>query len=315
MDVLKKILIIGAGPIAGEYSKICRELGYLPTVIGRGLESAKKFTSDFGIDPLLGGISAHKAIVKTFQKCIVATSEDTLDDVALELIELGIKEILIEKPGSKNIESFKVLAEVAKANKANVYIGYNRRFYQSVLELKKQIEADGGLESMVFEFTEWGHVIESIQKNPGVKENWLWHNSSHVIDLAFHIAGPPKEMSTFKKGALSWHPKGEVFVGSGITNKDVLFSYHANWGGPGRWGLEFITRKNRYYLKPLEELQVQIKGTVRIEQFDLENENDKKWKPGYLLQTSAFLDGESQNLVSLSEQLSKLDIYNRICKA
>ncbi len=307
-----RVLILGAGPIAGEYSKIVSKLGYHPVVIGRGTQSSEKFTHDYQLPALTGGIEAHKDLCRTFSKAIVATSEDTLDTVTAQLIDLGIREIFVEKPGSQDINSLAALVKKSHAAQSKVFVAYNRRYFQSVIELQKRIAADGGLESMFFEFTEWGHVIESIQKNPGVKENWLWHNSSHVIDLAFFIGGHAKEIATFKKGSLDWHPDGSCFVGSGITENNVLFSYHANWEGPGRWGLEFITRKNRYFLRPMEELHCMTKGKVAIEKVQINDELDKTWKPGFYLQTEAFLENRFSELLSLDDQYKKIETYKKI---
>lgn len=308
----QKILLLGAGPIAIEYSKIIQSLGHEFVVVGRGSESAKTFETATNHKVLLGGIEANLEVAKSCSKAIVATSEDTLDSVTLKIIDLGIKHILVEKPGSKDFASLSHLASHAQEKKAQVYIAYNRRFFQSVKALKEMIVQDGGLESMHFEFTEWSHVIAGIQKNEGVKENWLWHNSSHVIDLAFYLAGNPEKMNTFKKDQLDWHPAGKVFVGAGLTENNVLFSYHANWGGPGRWSLELITSKNRYYLKPIEELQIQKLGTVKVDLVELDNSLDKNWKPGYYLQTQAFLNSDYTKLQPISEQNANLEFYKKI---
>ena len=54
---------------------------------------------------------------------------------------------------------------------------------------------------------------------------------------------------------ISWHPSASGFVGSGVTDNGVLFSYISNWDCPGRWSVEIITNKRRFILSPLEELK------------------------------------------------------------
>ena len=70
---------------------------------------------------------------------------------------------------------------------AKVLIAYNRRFYSSVEKAREIITEDGGIQSCIFEFTEWAHKIIALSKANGVKEHWFLGNSSHVIDLVFHF--------------------------------------------------------------------------------------------------------------------------------
>ena len=41
-----------------------------------------------------------------------------------------------------------------------------------------------------------------------------------------------------------------------------LLSYHANWRGGGRWGIEVITKSNIYRLTLLEKLLVSKKDSI-----------------------------------------------------
>jgi len=59
---------------------------------------------------------------------------------------------------------------------------------------------------------------------------------------------------------LSCHPSGAIFVGSGITENNIPFSYHADWNSSGGWGIEVMTKENAYRLIPLEDLFVCPKG-------------------------------------------------------
>ena len=61
-----------------------------------------------------------------------------------------------------------------------------------------------------------------------------------------------------------------IFVGAGISNKDIPFSYNADWGSGGRWGLEVNTRKNSYQLIPLEEIYECPKDTFEWKKVDFE---------------------------------------------
>ena len=74
------------------------------------------------------------------------------------------KNILVEKPAGLNKQKIMEVSELAKEKDAQVYVAYNRRYYASVLKAQEIIAEDGGVTSFNFEFTEWAHVIEKLQK-------------------------------------------------------------------------------------------------------------------------------------------------------
>lgn len=289
---MKEIIIIGTGPMALEYAKILTSLERKFKVIGRGEESASKFESQTGIKPIIGGIDSFLKIYPNQKgiSFIVATGTEVLMPILKKVLLADADSVLIEKPAAISIEELLANEDFLKPYGDKVFVAYNRRFYASVQETLKLIEEDGGLESMHFEFTEWAHKIEPLQKAEGVKENWFFANSTHVVDLAFFIAGKPKDWKAYSlPGKLSWHPKTK-FVGAGITEKNVLFSYSSNWESAGRWGIELMTFKRKIILKPLEEVQIQMKGSLNIEKITINENDEKEFKPELLLQVKSFLD-------------------------
>ena len=133
------------------------------------------------------------------------------------------------------------------------------------------VESEGGITSCKFDFTEWLHTIEIEKYNTKICNRWGISNSLHVISMVLGLIGMPKKISTCQMGSLEWHPTGSIFVGNGISEKDIPFSYHANWGGGGRWGIEVITKENIYRLIPLEKLFVSKKGSTKWEEVNLQN--------------------------------------------
>jgi hypothetical protein len=132
--------------------------------------------------------------------------------------------------------------------------------------------------------------------------------------LAFYLGGIPQAIEGRVVGSLPWHPAGAVFCGSGVTAKGIPFSYHANWRSGGRWGVELFTTARRIIMRPLEELFVQNRGSVAIDAVPIDDELDKKFKPGLYLQTESFLSLQDESLLTLSEHLHIVkNIYFRIC--
>lgn len=305
-------LLIGAGPMAIEYAKVLQDMKVNFLVIGRGVESAKKFTENTGHKVITGGIEKFIASQQIYpQKAIVAVSEEQLGKVAIILLKAGIKSLLVEKPSGLDFQEIQTVKRLSVSKKAEVYVAYNRRFYTSVIKALQIIKKDGGVLSISFDFTEPNFKIASLIKEPGVKENWFLHNSTHVVDLAFFLAGTPKKLVAFTTDSLPWHSKGAIFGGAGITNKSVLFSYHANWKGPGRWGVEIVTRNYKLFFRPLEKLQIQQLGTFEINDFAINDQLDKNFKPGIYKEVLAFL-GNKNNLCTISEQMENLKYYQQI---
>lgn len=307
------IHIIGSGPMAIDYAKVLKSMNVEMVVVGRSQASCDKFKAETGVSCIAGGFESwFSSQTKIPQQVIVAVSEENLGSVTAKLIEKGVSQILVEKPGAATYEELAKIAHLQKSSKSKVYVGYNRRFYSSVQMAKKLIQEDGGVQSFFFEFTEWGHVIRNKVCPPLVKEEWLWHNSTHVMDLAFYLGGFPNKISSFKSGSLDWHSRAAKYSGAGTTAEGALFSYMANWAAPGRWVVEVLTSQRRFIFKPLEKLQVQKIGSVAVEEHPIENELDLNFKPGLHKQIQAFIKGEEGILVTLDQQLTNMHWYKAI---
>lgn len=312
MNYSKKILLFGTGNMAYEYARVLNNLELEFIVIGRGIESAKMFEKKTGIKPFTGG--ADKFLKKSdysSYSAIVAVTGNQLGNVTIDLINHGVRSILVEKPGGIDGKEIKLVGSLARKNSANIYIAYNRRFYSSVKKAQDIIEKDGGVLSFHFEFNELSDQISKLKAPVEIKNRWLLHNSTHVIDLAFFLAGNPKTLKAQSSHSLPWHPKGAVFVGHGLTKDSTPFTYHANWLSPGRWGLEIMTKNHRLIFKPLEKLQLQKKGSFELTYAKLDDKLDNDYKPGLYKEVESFL-GKKKFLCQLEEQVGNLTWFNKI---
>lgn len=304
------IWIVGSGLMAKEYAKVLTALGETFMVIGRGEANAAEIAKEYNCNVVSGGLEHFLATRPSLPaKAINATGIEALATTTGELIRYGIKDILVEKPGIGYPSEIEPLSTLAESSNANVLLAYNRRFYTSVLEAEKIIDADGGVRSFCFEFTEWSHVIRGLKKTAAEHHNWFLGNSSHVIDTAFFLAGKPRELCAFHRGGSDWHPSGTIFAGAGVSEKNALFSYHADWEAPGRWVMEILTAKSRLLFKPMETLQLQKIGSVAVEPVALEDHLDKDFKPGLFLQTKAFVGGDYARFCTIAQQKEMIDKY------
>lgn len=311
----KTILIVGTGPMALDYAKILLAQSIPFQIVGRGVESALKFESVTGIKPFVGGLEKYleNNTLPLNTYAVITTGTEALMPSLLLVLKGGAHKVLIEKPAAISIEELIENEDKLKAFSENIFVAYNRRFYASVEEAHKLIEEDGGLQTMHFEFTEWSHIIEPLTKAPGVKENWFFANSTHVVDLAFYLAGKPALWQAYSKaGTLKWHSKTN-FTGAGITENGVLFSYLSNWESAGRWAVELLTEKRRIYLKPMEGISIQEKGTVAVVEHKFDNTADLEFKPGLKKQLEAYLNDDETKLLKIKDHLSvSREVYLKI---
>ena len=308
---MSKIWLVGCGQIAIEYAKILNELGESFTVFGRGLKSSQKFTELTGKEVILQSIVSYKED-KAPEYLIIAVSIENLASITIEAIGLGIKNILVEKPLALSSSEVECIYDISKKNNCNVFIGFNRRFFSSTMEAINIIKADGGVKSIHFEFTEWPNVFLDPKNSKEAKEKWILCNSSHVIDLAFYLAGKPEEMVSFVSGGTVHHPSGSVFCGSGLTQRGALFSYHANWESSGRWSIEVMTNKRRLILCPMEQLKTQEISSIQQNRIIIDDSLDKKFKPGLFLEVDNFLKKNQSNLYTIGMLVDSMSIYNKI---
>lgn len=309
------IYLIGTGPMSQAYAQVLKFLKKDFIVIGRGEASAEKFNEVINVQPFVGGLDLFlkKHHFSNEDHVILATGTEALMPTLKQVLISGAGSVLIEKPAALSIEELLENEKFLNPFADNIFVAYNRRFYASVQEALKLIEADGGLESMHFEFTEWAHKIEPLVKAPGVKENWFFANSTHVVDLAFFIAGKPKHWNAYTlPGKLNWHPKTK-FAGAGITEKGVLFSYNSNWESAGRWGIELMTYNRKIILKPLEDVQIQMKGSIDTAILNINHNHELEFKPGLYNQIVSFLNNEKDSFTTMKEHIENTNnIYKKM---
>ena len=306
------LLLIGAGKMAENYAKVLCALGQSFDVIGRGRYSAKRFERNTGYKVITGGLENNKNKISSKSLAIVSVSVDQLYNITKNLLNIGVKRILLEKPGGINLKEIKLINSLAKKKKASILIAYNRRFYKSVDKIKKLSNKDGGILSVHFEFTEKSYLIKKLKIKKKVKENWFIANSSHVIDLVFYLCGKPQKINCLSKGKLFWHNRSSIFCGSGLTNKGILFSYCSNWNSPGSWNIELMTPKSRFLLKPIEQLKLIKFPNLNEKIIKLSRNIDDEFKAGLYEQVKNFLKKNDTKFCSLKEQEENFKIFNKI---
>ncbi len=263
----KSILIIGSGFIAREYCKIFQYLKCRNVIIlGNSEKSSKKLADEYKFKYVFGGFEKKLNQIEKKDLVIICTPIHLLLEATKLCLSSGQKNVLIEKPGTLYPEELLKINE--RITDQTVKIGFNRILYPSQLHLKKLIESEE-ITSCHFRFTEWIDTINFEKYQKDAYSRWGISNSLHVIGMAFNLIENPAKISTYQQGGFDWHPSGSVFTGSGLSKKNIPFSYHADWESLGRWAIEIFTGGNSYRLKPLEELYVFDTGSKNWKKMEI----------------------------------------------
>ena len=310
------LLLIGTGRMARAYAPVLAAHTVGIIAVGRSKEGSAQFQKDTGIDTTSGGITRWRKTASSIPThAIVAVDDAASPHVAQELIDIGVTHILLEKPGALSRKELLDLQKKAQKSGAAVHIGYNRRFLASVQKAQEIIKADGGVISFHFEFNErttQPERIAAMNIPEKTVEHWFVANSTHVVDLALFLAGNPLALSGFTAKGPLWATQDHatLFTGAGITDRDVPFSYYANWEIDGPWLVEIQTSKRKLILNPLEKLTAEKDGTIDEVAYD--NSLDTKFRPGLYREVESFFN-DLRDLKTLDEQIQHFDWYEKIC--
>jgi len=130
--------------------------------------------------------------------------------------------------------------------------------------------------------------------------------------MALELIGMPREIFPHQYSQLEWHPTGSIFVGTGITERDIPFSYHADWGSGGRWGIEVNTAENSYQLIPLEDLFACPRDTGTWKKINFKK-SFPEIKQGIAEEVAVMLEG-SKKYHNMLPDLEKTSKYNKLAE-
>ena len=296
--------VVGYGRMGQEYVKALRALGVRRIrVCSRSSGSWGALQHAAGVEAVAGGVEHFDARPEAAELGIIAIPTALLSTAAERLARLGFRRLLVEKPialWSKDIDR---LADTLERQGVEAYCAYNRVAYPSFHEVRMRTFQDGGVTSCTYTFTEMIKP-EWVQRFPPEElARWGIANSLHVMSMAHRLIGWPTTWSGHRAGALPWHRSGAVFVGSGISERGIPFTYHADWGSTGRWSVEAHSPVSSYRLCPLEHVFRRPTATSPWEELPV-TVFAPDVKAGILEQVAAMLNTELRAwipLVSLRE--------------
>jgi len=245
-----KLGIIGAGYIAEKHLDVISKIRGLKVVgiTSRTIIKAKKLGRKFGIKNI------YLDYVSLFNKnkldgVLILVSAEEIYPVLNKIIPYRIP-FFVEKPPGLNFFEIKKLCKKVKKYKLKNMVGYNRRYYSNFKKGLKLINDKGGLLGLIVEGHERFWKITDKISNVN-RENWLYSNSSHTIDLLRFFGGEIKDCSINKFSLIE--KKGDQFSLSIKFKNNIVGTYIANWYSPGGWSVKLFGHGVTVKFDPLEQ--------------------------------------------------------------
>jgi hypothetical protein len=215
-----------------------------------------------------------------------------------ECLKADLK-ILIEKPLFTKSRKFNEFLKFKK----NIFVGYNRIYYQNIYELRKIIQKEKADNIFI-------NCPETNSKNISL-------NTCHIISIIFYLYGKISLIKKIKN-------KKSIFC-IFKTKKRIHIYININFNSPDNFSFEFNFKNKRVTLKPIEKLMIYKK----IEITKLKNENIynpviskiideykiSKLKPGFDLQYSnfkKFIEGKKCQYITINAAKEIVSICNTI---
>ena len=308
-----RVAFAGAGNMAQEHAKVFQSIEdvELVGVTSKTGKRAKDFADRFGIKDVCLNIDELYTLTKP-DLLVITVPELATKSVVSAALRHPWK-LLIEKPVGYNFVEARQISEIAKEKKDDIFVGFNRRYYSSALQILEGV-SNFPTEKRYIYVQDQQNIQEAINLGQPeiVADNYMYANSVHIIDLInFFGRGNVVEINNI----LPWNGRQTDRVLSVIkfAEGDVAV-YDGVWKGPGPWSCSVSINSARWSMQPLEEANVQMDGERKRRQL-LINDDDRKFKPGLFKQNSAIINqmrGRTTNVVTLAQSYETMSLISKI---
>lgn len=251
-------------------------------ITSRTISKAKELATTFDIDEV------YKDIDNLVKKCaldglMILVSVNQIFDITKKMIPAQIP-LFLEKPPGLMPGQTKTLVELAEKHGTKNMVGYNRRYYSIFHKGIELINQNGGLLGLAVEGHERFWKIAEGAVPDEVRENWVYANGTHTIDLLRFFGGEIKSISSLSKSLKE--KNGDQFVASMKFESGALGTYTSHWYSPGGWSATLFGDGITVKFKPLEK-GIWIDSDLQENNVQ-SDEVDIDFKPGFYRQMEAF---------------------------
>lgn len=290
---------IGCGNISRFHADVISALGHRISSVSAREDSSNivKFSRDYNVDNTYASWKEMLRIEKP-DAIVVAVSWDQTEQIVEDIIKTRIP-CLVEKPVALTSKRLRQIISVSKKFNNNVFVGYNRRFYDFIPLLKKTINSQE-LISIELNFPE---ALDSIVKihTSKIIEHMLLYMTSHWLDLLIYLIGDVK----IEHICCGRNKADHLFRAyNGILSSlkhNVPIHLQINFNAPSQTSMTFNFREEIYKLCPIELLTVYkgmdiinasnaVKIRTYLPKVHKTYEIDAAYKPGFYSQMENFIE-------------------------
>lgn len=254
------VAFVGAGFTAAEHARAFGALGSEVQLAGlttRTRERGVSLAAQVGIPAVYDSIDQLYEMTRA-DLVVLCVSEESMEDVARQAFHFPWT-VLMEKPPGYNHEVACRIAAEASVTSSSVYVALNRRFYETIRQMKSGLDECGGSRRFIqVNDQQDRRQAQTLGRPPDVGQFWMYPASIHLIDL----------MRVLMRGKIAdvelvvpWSDTGDepvvALVEAESGDKAV---YQAVWGGPGPWAVAAHAGDRRWEARPLEQLTHQRLG-------------------------------------------------------
>ena len=313
-------VFIGCGPIARQHADVVRYLGHHIEAAVARTKSARldDFAKEYRVSHKVMGI---KDFLNVYRRgglkadCIVVcTPWDVNAKVLQSVLPLGLP-VMVEKPAVLSSRALRALGQ--KGGLKNVFVAYNRRFYDFVPYLKSLVQKQRPICVDVLS----AEPLQILKKNCGVRVARFMPQfyTSHVIDLLFFLFGHIRirgGQRIPKDGGYSW-------VGAlDVPRSDCPIQLKILMDCPQNSYIKFYFRDKVAQMLPYECLSV-FQGIERMEdrgkvvyqpKLIHSVQTGSEFKPGFLKQMKYFILNFVHKRNGSSFHMEELKKVTRLCE-
>ena len=303
-----KIVLIGAGNMASQYLKVLsvNKKVELSGIFSRTFDKAENLKLKFNIKKNLHSIDDLYKETKA-DIVLVTVPGDHIFTISKKLLNFPWL-IFIEKPPGINFYEYNQLLLKSKIQNKKIYVGMNRRYFSSTLNLIKKIKNIKEPRSIQIYDQQNTRIAKQKGKSKKLILNWMYANSIHLIDyISFLTRGKINKIYFIQK------TKNEINCFLKFTSGDVV-NYISRWNKPGPWQVKLSTNKYYFEMSPLETLRIKSDLNKKDILIDI-SKNDKKFKTGLKLQIDDLINvflNKKNKLVDLKGMYKTINLINKI---
>jgi len=300
-----RVAFVGAGYMTSEHMKAFANLSdvEIAGVFSRTQERAEKVAQPYGAQVCSSVADLYERTGADI--VVVSVPELAMADIAVQCFGHPWL-VLLEKPAGYNLSNAEHIAKAAGQARARSYVALNRRAYSSTRAALMEVDGSGRRFVKVQDQQDRVSAMRDHGQPLLVADNYMFANSIHLIDY-FRIFGRGEVVGV--ENIEAWNP-----AAPGLVLAKVMFSsgdvglYEGLWDGPGPWAVSVSTPEKRVELRPLEQGQVQLRGT-RVQVPISVSPNDSDYKPGLRFQAEQVIAasrGAPAQLATIEDSLKSM---------